>query len=167
MCDAINQQIGNEFSASLQYVEMASHFSADGLPIFANHFFKQAEEESEHAMRFVKFILDAGGVVQIPAMPAPQYKFASAEAAVALALEQEMSVTRQINALAELAIKESDHITKTFLDWFMREQLEEVSSMDNLLRMVKRAGEDRLLLVESHLHGSISKGEADPAKSDS
>ncbi|HYE33714.1 MAG TPA: ferritin [Methylomirabilota bacterium] len=164
MNDAINQQIGNEFAASLQYVEMASHFSADGLPVFAKHFFKQAEEERDHAMRFVKFILDAGGVVQIPTLPAPQHKFATAEEAVSLALEQEKSVTRQISALAELAIKESDHITKTFLDWFLKEQLEEVSSMDNLLRMVQRAGEDRLLYVESHLSGSLSKGEPDPAK---
>lgn len=165
MNDAINQQIGNEFSASLQYVEMAAHFSADGLPVFAKHFYKQAEEEREHAMRFVKFLLDAGGVVKIPALPAPQFKFGSAKEAVSLALEQEKQVTKQIGGLAELAIKESDHITKAFLDWFLKEQLEEVSSMDNLLRMTMRAGEDRLLYVESHLSDSLSKGEPDPAKS--
>jgi len=153
MNEALNQQIGNEFSASLQYIAIASHFSTEGLPVFAAHFFKQADEERDHAMRFVKFVLEAGGEVQIPALPAPQAAFETVEAAIQLSLDQEKKVTRQINELVELTIKESDHITQTFLSWFLKEQLEEVSSMDNLLKMVQRAGEDRLLYVEAHLAG--------------
>src|SRR4030088_1023893 len=59
--DANNEQIGNEFGASLQYVAIAAHFAADALPQLSQHFFRQAEEENEHAMRFIKYVVDGGG----------------------------------------------------------------------------------------------------------
>ena len=154
MNGALNEQIGHEFGASIQYVAIAAHFDSEGLPTLARHFYKQANEEREHAMRFVKFIVDAGGRVEIPAIPATRSKFASAEDAVQLSLDQEIKVTEQINELVDLAIKQKNHITKNFLDWFVREQLEEVSSMDTLLRMIRRAGDKGILFVESYLHGS-------------
>jgi ferritin len=161
---AINEQIGNEFAASLQYVAIASHFAGEGLAELAQKFYKQAEEERDHAMRFVRYVIDAGGQVAIPAIAAPKAAFKSVEEAVRLSLEWEKTVTRQINGLVELAIKESDYIAQNFLGWFVSEQLEEVSSMDNLLKVVQRAGEKNLLYVESFLarqHGSI--GEASGA----
>jgi bacterioferritin B len=158
MNSALNKQVGNEFAASLQYVSIAAHCSGEGLPIFAAHFYKQAEEERDHAMRFVKYVIDAGGRVEIPAIPAPQTEFKTIEMAVKLSLDQEKQVTSHINELTELCIKESDHITQTFLAWFLQEQLEEVSSMDNLLKMVQRAGEDRLLYVETFLAGKAGDG---------
>ncbi|MBI4327247.1 MAG: ferritin [Chloroflexi bacterium] len=154
---ALNEQIGHEFHASLQYVSIASHFAADGLPALAAHFYRQAEEERDHAMRFVKYIVDAGGGLEIPAIPAPKGAFENAEEAVQLSLDREKAVTQQINQLYELAIKESDHITRTFLAWFLTEQLEEVSSMDNLLKMVQRAGEANMLYVEARLSGTKDK----------
>ena len=157
---ALNRQVGNEFAASLQYISIAAHCSAEGLPVFSEHFHKQSLEERDHAMRFIKYILDAGARVEIPAIPAPQAAFKTIESAVALSLDQEKQVTAQINELTELSIKESDHMTQTFLAWFLKEQLEEVSSMDNLLKMVQRSGEDRLLYVESYLsgkHGTTAK----------
>lgn len=148
---ALNEQIGHEFAASVQYVAIASHFDCEGLPQLARHFYRQAVEERDHAMRFVKYIVDAGGRVEIPAIPAPRAKFASAEDAVELSLKNEMTVTNLINSLMDLAIKRNDHITRNFLEWFINEQLEEVSSMDTLLRMIRRAGEKGLLFVESYL----------------
>jgi ferritin len=148
---ALNEQIGYEFQAMLQYVAIAAHFAGEGLSGLAAHFYKQAEEEKEHAMRFVKYVIDAGARVQVPDIPAPQSEFQTAQDAVALSLNHEKKVTDRINALVELAIKESDHITKSTLDWFVKEQLEEVSSMDNLLKVVQRAGENNLLFVEDHL----------------
>jgi ferritin len=65
-----------------------------------------------------------------------------------------MLVTEQINELMDLAIKQNNHITKNFLDWFVSEQLEEVSSMDTLLRMINRAGDSGILFVENYLQGS-------------
>ena len=148
---ALNEQIGHEFGAMLQYVAIAAHFDHEGLPQLAGHFYKQASEEREHAMRFVKFVVDAGGRVEIPAVPAQRSSFASAEEAVKLSLDWEMKVTKQINDLMDRAIKENDHTTRNFLGWFIEEQLEEVSSMDTLLNMVRRAGEKGLLFVENYL----------------
>lgn len=155
MNEAINEQIGNEFAASLQYVAIAAHFASESLTELAAGFYKQAEEERDHAMRFVKYVVETGGRIEIRAIAAPKSRFKSAAEAVKLSLDQEKSVTAQINALVELSIKTSDHTTHNFLSWFIREQLEEVSSMENLLKVVQRAGESNLLYVEEFLarHG--------------
>ena len=147
----INEQIGNEFNAMLQYYAIAAHFGVEALPELSSHFHKQAEEEKSHALRFIQFLIDAGARVNIPAVPAPQAQFAAAEEAVKLSLEQEERVTTQINALVSLAKAESDYTTDNFLQWFVKEQLEEVASMDQLLRVVQRAGEGNLLRVEEYL----------------
>lgn len=149
--DAINEQIGNEFSAMLQYVAIAAHFDAETLPCLSAHFYRQAKEEQDHALRFVKYVGDTGGCVTIPSIPAPQPRFASAEEAVSQSLEQEKKVTAQINSLVHLAKQESDYTTDNFLQWFVQEQLEEVSSMEDLLSIVQRAGEGNLLRVEEYL----------------
>jgi ferritin len=151
--DAINEQIGNEFSASLQYVSIAAHFEAETLLQLAKHFYRQAEEERDHALKFVKYVLDTGGRVTIPAVPAPVARFSTAAAAVQLSLDQELKVTKQINKLVEMAKKENDYTTDNFLQWFVREQLEEVSSMTDLLNIIHRAGEQNLLRVEEYLRG--------------
>lgn len=158
--DALNQQVGEEFGASMQYVQIAAYFDGEGLPMLARHFFRQADEERDHAMKFVKFIMDADGELAIPAVAAPQPEFRSAEQAVQKSLDWELTVTKQINQLMDLAIKDNDHITRNFLQWFMEEQLEEVSSMETLLRMVKRAGESGLLFVENYLGQDRTGGPA-------
>jgi len=148
---ALNEQVGNELAASNQYIAIAAYFDGEGLPMLTKHFFKQAAEERDHAMRFVRYTLQAGGEVDIPAIPAPSTGFKSAAEAVALALESELRVTKQINEIVDLAIKDKDHLSKNALEWFVNEQREEVSSMDTLLRMVKRAGEPGLFFVENYL----------------
>ena len=148
--NAINEQIGYEFSASMQYYAIAAHFAAEALPQLSQHFFKQAEEEKGHALRFIKYVVDAGGRVVIPAIDAPKANFKTPRDAVKLSFDQEVQVTKQINALVGLARKEDDYITINFLQWFLTEQLEEVSSMDNLLKIVERAG-DNLLQADEYL----------------
>lgn len=149
--DSMNQQIGNEFSAMLQYHAISAYFDAETLPELSEHFDRQAEEEKEHALRFIHFVTDTGARVNIPAIPAPQCDFKHAEEAVALSLEQEKHVTSQINAIVHMAKEESDYTSDNFLQWFVQEQLEEVSSMQDLLSVVQRAGEGNLLLVEEYL----------------
>lgn len=149
--DAIDQQIGNEFAAMLQYTAIAAHFDAETLPELSAHFAKQAEEEKQHAHKFVQYVVDTGARVTIPAIAAPQCSFESAEQAVQLSLDQEKKVTSQINALVHMAKEESDYTTDNFLQWFVQEQLEEVSSMSDLLSIVQRAGEGNLLRVEEYL----------------
>jgi ferritin len=157
---AINQQIGNEFGASLQYVSIASYLSEEGLLELSSFFYKQAEEEREHAMRFVKFVVDSGGRVEIPAIPAPRHSFQQVLEALELSLNWEREVTNQITALYELAVKESDYVTQNFLSWFIKEQLEEVSTMDTLVKVGKRA-KDNLLFLEEFVarHGDKLRAE--------
>ena len=148
---AINEQIGNEFGASMQYIAIASHFAGAGLVALSDHFFKQSDEERMHAMKFVRYLDDAGGKVEIPTINAPRTEFKSVADAIRLALNHEMKVTSQINGLVDLALKESDHISRDMLSWFVKEQLEEVSSMDNLLKVVLLAGESNLIHVENYI----------------
>ncbi|MGQ0714431.1 MAG: ferritin [Gemmatimonadaceae bacterium] len=152
----MNEQIGHEFGASLQYVNIAAFFDSAGLPVLRDFFFKQADEEREHAMKFVRYMLDAGGAVQIPQIPAPRHEFQSAEDAVRAALDWEQTVTKQIVALLDRATSEKDYVAHDFLEWFAREQLEEVSSMDMLLKMIRRSGDSGLMLVEN----AIASGRA-------
>ena len=162
MNQQMNEQVGHEFGASLQYVNIAAYFDDAGLPVLTQHFFKQAEEERAHAMKFVRYILDAGGTLRIPAIPAPRHEFSSAEEAVGLALEWERTVTKQINALLDRSASERDYTAHDFLEWFAREQLEEVSSMDTLLKMVRRSGEAGLMLVENALASGRALSQGGP-----
>ena len=164
MNDALNVQVGNEFGAFLQYVQIASHFGSENLPELSKHFYRQAEEEREHALKIVHYIVDAGGWVAVPAIPAARPAFASAQEAVQLSLDWELTVTKQINELVDLAIQENDHTSRNFLQWFVAEQLEEVSSMDMLLSMVRRAGEQGILFVEDYLarRRAVPAGHATP-----
>ena len=152
---AMNEQIGSELGASNQYLKIASYFDSETLPELAAFFFRQSDEERLHAMKFVRYILDAGGEVEIPAIDAAPKVIESAEAAAKMALDWELEVTKQINNLMDMAIKEGDHIAQEFLSWFVNEQLEEVSTMDSLLNVIRRTGEGQLQFVEEYLvrHG--------------
>jgi ferritin len=148
---AFNEQIGNELGASNQYVAIAAWFAGRSLAELSKFFYEQAEEERQHAMKFVRFLIDVEGKVQIPAVAAPRGDFSSAEDAVRLSLEWEKTVTAQIYGLVDVVSKESNYIALRFLDWFVNEQLEEVASMNTLLDLVKLAGSNGLLYVEDHL----------------
>jgi ferritin len=151
LIQAFNEQIGNEMGASMQYIAIASYFDSETLPQLAKFFYVQSEEERTHAMRFVKFINDVGGRVVIPTLPAPKADFKSAEDAVGSALAWEEEVTRQIYDLVEVAKGDKNYVGVRFLDWFVEEQLEEVTTMNDLLAVIRRAGPDRLLYVEEYL----------------
>lgn len=148
---ALNEHIGREFAAAQQYVAIAVHYDAETLPNLAAHFYRQAVEERNHAMMMVQYLLDAGHPVTIPGVEAPQVDFGDHVSPVALALAQEKRVTEQITALAALARAESDLVAENFLQWFLKEQLEEVASMSALLTTVERAVGLNILLAEQHL----------------
>lgn len=135
----------------MQYVSIAGHFEQRRLSLLAKLFFDQAEEERQHAMKFIKYLLDAKGELKIPAIAAPAASFATAEAAVEAAMKWELEVTRQINGLMELAAKHNDYLAQGFLQWFVDEQLEEVVKMDRLLNVIRQSGEKNLLMVEAYL----------------
>jgi ferritin len=147
---AFNQQVGYELGNSNQYIAVAAYFDGLSLKGLAKMFYKQAAEEHEHAMKFVKFILDAGGKVVVPAIAAVQNDFKSAEDAAQLALDAEVRTTSQIYELMSLAIAEKNYAAQNFLQWFVNEQVEEISSAQTHLDVIKRAGSN-VLMVEAYL----------------
>ncbi len=151
-----NAQIGHELGNSNQYVAIAAYFDGENLKGLAKLFYKQAEEERGHAMKFVEFVLDAGGRVEIPAIAAVQNAFASAEAAAQLALDAEMRTTAQINNLMTLALAEQNYAAQYFLQWFVNEQVEEVATATTNLDIIKKASPN-VLLVEAYL-AHVNKG---------
>ena len=153
--NAINQQIGNEFGASLEYLQIASYFEEDDMLKLAQIFFTQAEEERFHAMKFLRYVLDAGGEVEIPAIEKPRKKFDSPADAVQAALDWEVTVTKQINGLMDIAVEEKDYIAQEFLQWFVNEQLEEISKMSSILNIIKRSG-DNLLMAETYITETLA-----------
>jgi bacterioferritin B len=155
--EAMNTQIASEFTASAQYIAIAVYLDEEGLPDLANFFYRQSEEEREHAMKFVRFTLEAGAKPTIPAVPDLRNEFSSVADAVEFALEQEKHVTRQIDDLVSIAQTEGDHTSHNFLQWFVTEQVEEVSSMTALLQTIKHAG-GALLLVEDYVRRHLATG---------
>jgi ferritin len=156
---ALNEQVGMELAACIKYDAIGAHFANEGLPRLATYFFKQATEERAHAHRFMKYILDTGGRVEIPAIPKPPHHFKFAKDAVKMALDGENEVTAAIHNLMALATQEKDFSTANFLQWFIGEQVEEVAGMDQLLKVVERAGESGLLLVEDFVsRGNVPAG---------
>src|SRR4051794_1067585 len=160
--NALNAQIGREMAASQQYVAIAVYYDAETLPQLAQHFYRQAVEERNHAMMIVQYLLDAGEPVVVPGVEAPQTAFADAVAPIQLALDQERRVTADIVGLAKLAREEVDLVGEQFLHWFLQDQREEVASMSSLLAVVERA-KDNLLLAEDSLARTSGAGEAEAA----
>ncbi|MCZ4500671.1 MAG: bacterioferritin, partial [Marmoricola sp.] len=135
----LNEQIGNEFAAHQQYIACAIHYDALTMPQMAAFFYGQALEERDHAMMMVQFLLDTDCDVQIPGVEAPTTSFADLTAPISLALAQEKRVSEQIFALTRTAREENDFAAEQFMQWFIKEQVEEVSTMNDLLAVVTRA----------------------------
>ena len=155
LLEAINQQIGNEFGASLEYLQIASYFDFEDMLKLAQIFFDQADEERVHAMKLLNYVLDTGGEVAIPAIPQPLIKFDSPAHAVQTALDWEETVTRQINNLMDIAVQEKDYIAQEFLRWFVNEQLEEIAKMSTILNIVKRS-KDNMLMAETYIVDTLA-----------
>jgi ferritin len=157
----LGEHIGNEFAASQQYVACAAYYDAETLPQLAAFFYAQAVEERNHAMMIVQYLLDAGVKVAIPGAGAPQSSFGDIVAPVALALEQEKRVSEQIGELARLARDAGDYSGEQFMQWFIKEQVEEVASMSDLLTVVERS-RDRPMEIEQYLAREQRDDGADP-----
>ena len=140
--ERLNEQVGHELAAHNQYVACAVHYDAMTMPQMATHFYAQALEERSHALMMVQYLLDTGAEVAIPAIEAPVSSFADVVAPVELAWEQEKRVTAQINELLVIAREESDFASEQFLQWFIKEQVEEVATMTDLLAVVTRNADD-------------------------
>ena len=148
--DALNRQISNELSASMQYIGAAVYYDAETLPRLARFFYRQAAEERSHAMMMVQYLLDVDEEVRIPDIQGQRTSFDDGVAPVQMALEQERRVGEEIYALFELAREVKDYRAEQFMQWFVKEQVEEVALMQDLLNVVERS-QDNLLLVEDYI----------------
>jgi ferritin len=144
----LTEQIGHEFGASQQYVAIAVWYDQQALPQLAAHFYAQALEERNHAMMIVQYLMDRDVPVAIPGVPTVRNDFSVLTEPVELALAQEKRVTEQFEALIATARKENDYLGEQFTHWFLKEQVEEVSSMSTLLTVAQRCLDNPLLLED-------------------
>jgi ferritin len=158
----LNEQVANEFAASQQYIAIAVHYDGETLPQLAAFFYRQAVEERNHAMMLVQYLLDAGDEVAIPGVAEPRSAFSDTVEPVRLALDQEKRVSGQIAALAKAARDEGDYQGEQFMQWFIKEQVEEVSTMSDLLKVVERAAENPLLAEEYLAREQLGGAAPDP-----
>lgn len=149
--DAINTQIGEELYASNGYANMAAYFDSVGLSRLSAMYFGQSEEEREHALKFVHYLMEVEGEVAIPAVQAATSQFESVKAALEAAMAWEKDVTERINRLMDLAIEEKDYATQDFLRWYVTEQVEEEANVSHLLTLVEALGNRSILTLEAHL----------------
>jgi bacterioferritin B len=160
--DALNEQIANEFAASQQYVAAAVYYDAETLPRLAQFFYRQALEEREHAMMMIRYLLDVGEETRIPDIKSQQTRFDDGSAPVRMALEQEKRVSEEIFALFELARDLKDYRAEQFLQWFVKEQVEEVALMSDLLNVVERSRENLLLAEDYIAREKLGEETSDP-----
>jgi ferritin len=140
--EQLNAQIGNELAAHNQYLACAIYYDALTMPRMAAFFYEQALEERGHAMMMVQYLVDTDAEVVIPGVDAPTSTFADVVAPVELALAQERRVTDQINGLLRTAREEGDFASEQFMQWFIKEQVEEVATMSDLLAVASRNRDD-------------------------
>ena len=146
--ERLNEQIGHEFAAHQQYVAIAVFYDAETLPRLAAFFYAQALEERNHALMMVRYLLDAGEEARVPGVRAPATSFGDIVEPVAVALEQERRVSDQIGELARAARDAGDFQSEQFVQWFLKEQVEEIATMSDLLRVVERSRDNALLAEE-------------------
>ncbi|HEY0277839.1 MAG TPA: ferritin [Solirubrobacterales bacterium] len=159
---ALNEQISNEFAASQQYIGSAVYYDAETLPRLAAFFYRQALEEREHAMMMIRYLLDVGEQVQIPDVKSVSTTYADGSEPVKIALDQEKRVSDEIFSLFELARELKDYRAEQFLQWFIKEQVEEVSLMEDLLNVVERSSDNLLLAEEFIARESFGAEGSDP-----
>ena len=146
----LNEQTTAEFEASHKYLAMACALDQMGMKILSKWFVRQAAEEREHAMQFIEYLQQVGASVVLDAVPKPKEKNRTVKEIVQAALDSELVITQRINELAALCETENDYATRSFVNKFVDEQVEEVATMTDLLEMVELAG-DNLLQIEMHL----------------
>lgn len=156
---AINAQINQELTAAYNYLGMATYFDAENLDGFATWMYLQHDEENEHAMKLLRYLQDRGGRVILESISSPQSDFKNPLEAFQISLTLEQKNTESINTLYELAFKHRDHATKSHLQWFIDEQVEEEKSVEDVIALLERIGNDTAGLL--YLNDKLGERKAD------
>lgn len=157
----LHEQVRSELAAAQQYLAIAVHFDAEDLPQLATLFYRQSIEERNHAMMLVRYLIDRSVPVEIPSLDPVRNAFDTPRDAIGLALDLERAVTDQFSRLAATARDEGDYLGEQFVQWFLKEQVEEVALMTTLVRIAERAGAD-LFQLEDFVAREIAAPTADP-----
>ena len=145
---ALTAQIAREFAAAHQYVAIGNYYAAETFPQLSGFFYAQADEEREHAMKMVNYLIDRGVQPDIGVVNAPKASFGDHVEPILLAIEQERQVTIKISELFEIARETRDYASEQFMQWFLEEQVEEEAAMGDLLAVAERTVSVPMLLEE-------------------
>ena len=166
MIDALNEQIKNEFYSAYMYLAMSAYLADLGLPGFASWMRIQAKEEVTHAAKMYDYVLARGGQIELKTIDAPPAVWKNPLDVMQAALNHEKFVTKCINDLSDLAVKEKDHASQIFLAWFVTEQVEEeenFTDLVNALKLIKGEGQG-LLMLDRELSSRVFVDETQTAE---
>ncbi len=157
LLDEMNNQIMHELYSAYLYLAMSAHFDEANWGGFAGWMGKQAAEEQEHAMKFFEYIHDRGGKVVLQTIEKPPASFGSHLEVFEEVLKHEQKVTARINLLYSIAVKDSDYASQQFLDWFVKEQVEEEKNATQIVEWLKMAGDSTNALFQ--INGLLARRE--------
>jgi len=142
MTKVLNNQINAELYSSYLYLSMSAYFAGKNYSGMASWMRLQADEEYQHAMKFFDYVLEVGSKVNLGTIEKPEINWESPLAVFDAAHKHELHVTKLINDLADIALSERDHATNIFLQWFITEQIEEVSTVEEIIQKFKLIGDN-------------------------
>ncbi len=150
---AINEQINKELFSEYLYISMQAWFANQNLDGFANWMDAQGKEERFHALKFYNYLLERGGKVELKAIEQPTIDFGTPLKAFTAVLKHEQFISKSINDLMDIAIKENDHACKSFLQWFVDEQVEEETNAEKVIAKLKMIGDNSygILMLDTEL----------------
>ena len=153
----LNEQINKELYSAYLYLDFSIFYNDKGLDGFANWYMIQAQEERDHAMLMLQYLQNNGEKVTLEAVAKPDKEFKELIDPLKAGLEHEMYVTSLINDIYEAAYNVKDFRTMQFLDWFVKEQLEEEENADKLVNKYKLFGDDpkSLYLLDQELAARV------------
>ncbi len=161
IAEELNKQVNREFYSAYFYLSMSAYSDFLGLKGFANWFIMKNQEETQHAMKIYKYILDQGAQMKLLPVEQPPSIFDSPLAMFENTLIHEQTVTQQFNELVDLAAAKKDHATHIFLQWFITEQIEEEATVSEIIHKIKLVGGkgDGLFMIDNQL-GQLAQGMA-------
>ena len=155
--ELLNQQINKDFYSAYLYLDFSNYYDDLGLDGFANWYKIQAQEERDHAMLFLQYLQNNGERIVLEAIAKPNVELSSAKAVLAEGLKHEQYVTSLIHNIYDAAYAEKDFRTMQFLDWFVKEQGEEETNADNLIKKFELFGDDpkSLYMLDNELGARV------------
>ena len=153
LAKALSKQVNAEIYSAYLYLSMSAYAEDGGLKGIANWLYIQAREEMAHGIHMYQFILDRGAIPSFAAIDSPDTDFSGIDDIFDRVLAHEQKVTAGINAIATLAMSESDHASYQFIMWYVNEQVEEESTAGDIINRIKLIGEDKgkLLNLDNEL----------------